>query len=120
MGWRTLPKVWDGLGNSRGGPGWVGGHFRRFGTGQRTLPEVRDWSGTLPEVRDRSGTLGEVRYWSGDPQGGSRRVGGPTRRSGMHWWTLMEVLVGSVDPRGGPGRGGRPSRGSVTGSSTLP
>ena len=59
MGLGTLPKVLDGSGAPRGGPGrvWklVGrssrgwGPSRRFDTGQGTLPMVRDGSRNPPK-----------------------------------------------------------------------
>ena len=68
------------------------------------------------------GTLAEVRDWVEDPQGGPRRVWGPSGRSGTGRGTLEEVwdgsgILGEVldglrDSRGGLGRVGDP-RGGV-------
>ena len=38
----TLSEVLDGLGDPRGGPGWVRGPSGRSGTGRVTLGEVQD------------------------------------------------------------------------------
>ena len=54
MVWGTLGEVRDGSGDPRGGPGQIVGPSGRSRTGQRTLKEVRDGSGTLAEVLDGS------------------------------------------------------------------
>ena len=40
-------EVWDGSGDPQGGPGWVGGHSRRSGTGLGTRREVQDGLGNF-------------------------------------------------------------------------
>ena len=44
MGRRYLDEFWEGLGDPRGGPGWVGGISMSFGKGWGTLGEVHDGS----------------------------------------------------------------------------
>ena len=39
-GWETLSKVWDGLKDPRGGPGWVEGPSGMSKTVRRTHEEV--------------------------------------------------------------------------------
>ena len=70
---RTLGEVWDGSRDTMGGPlqdkgplgrsGMGQGTFRRSRTGQRTLGEFRNRSGTLEEVRECWVTSG--RYGKG-------------------------------------------------------
>ena len=84
------PRVWDGSGDPRGGPGRVEERYRRFWTGRETLRKVRDG------LRE--------------PLGGSGRVGGPSWRSG----------TGRVNPPKGPGRVERPSGRAGTDWGTLP
>ena len=122
---RTHPEFWDGsvepwngLGDLRGGLGWVGrpsewsgtgwGLSGWFGTGQLTLGVIRDGSGSYgwlggPSGRSGTGqrTVGEVQDWSWDPRGSPERVSGlsgrygtvrgPSGRSGTVRWTLGEV-----------------------------
>ena len=79
-------------------------------------------------------TLEEVRDGSGDPRGGSGRVGGPSwrfgtvrrtlgrsetglvtlQKFGTVRWTILEVRDEPGDPRGGPGRFVGPSGKSGT------
>ena len=44
------------------------------------------------------GTHGDVSDRSGDPLGCPGQVGGPSRRFGTGWGTLLEVWDGSEDP----------------------
>ena len=55
MGRETLGEVWDGLGNARGGPGWIEGPSGKSGTGRGMLVEVRDGSWDPLEVQDGLG-----------------------------------------------------------------
>ena len=57
--------------------------------------------GTLVEVRMGRGTFGKVRDGSGDPTGGTGRVGGHSGRSGTGRGTHPEVLDRSGDTREG-------------------
>ena len=80
----------------------VGKPSRRYGSGQKILPEFCHWSETLPEVWN----------WSGDPLGGTEVVGRPSRRTGncrrqsrmcgTGRESIPEVLKWSGDPFGGP------------------
>ena len=88
MGRGTLEEVRNGSGDRWGGSGWFVGPSGRYGTGQRTLGEVRDGSETLEEVRHGRETLGEVRDGFREPSG----------RSGTGRGTIGEVRDGSGDP----------------------
>ena len=67
MGRGTLGEVRDGSRDPREGPGRVERPSEWSGTGQGTLREVRDGSGTLGEVWDRLVTLGKFGDGLGDP-----------------------------------------------------
>ena len=77
----TLPTVRDGLGDTYGGPGRVGGPTQRFGT---------DW-GTLPKDGTGQLNLSDVRDGSGETARSLERVVKSTRRSGMGRGTYLEV-----------------------------
>ena len=70
----------------------VGKPSQRSGSGQKTLPEVRKWSG------DPSGNPEVVGY----PPGCVELVGRPFRRSGSGRDTLQEVRKWSRDLSVGP------------------
>ena len=67
MGWETLGvfldgcgtlgEVWDGLGDTRGGVGRVGGPLGWSRTGRRTVGEDRHGSWDPRGVRDGSGDI---------------------------------------------------------------
>ena len=78
----------------------VSASSRRFGSGRRNLPEIRNWSGALPVVGK----------WSRLTHGGPEVVETPFRRSGSGRETLPEVWKWSAVPPGGPEVVGRPSR----------
>ena len=59
----TLLEVWDGKGDTRGGPGQVGGPSGRSGMGRGTHGEVRDWLEDPREVWDGSGDPLECLGW---------------------------------------------------------
>ena len=84
--------------------------------------------GKLAEVRHGSrdpreaGRFGVTRGDLGrvvDPQGGLKRVGGPSERFGTGRGTLRKIWYGLGDPRGGPGWVEGPSWRSGTGRGTL-
>ena len=81
-----------------------------LGSGWETLLEVRKWSVTLPEVWN----------WSGDPPGGPKVVGRPSRRSGTDWQTLPKIQKWSGGSPEGSEVFGRPSRKSGSIWEALP
>ena len=105
----TLGEVWNGSGDTSGGPEWLGGpsvrsrtgrkHSWRSGTGRVTHPEIRDGSGDPQGGPGRVEGLGEVRDRSREPPGAPGRVGEPSVRSGTGQETLLEVQNGSGDHR---------------------
>ena len=66
MGRGNLPEVRDGSGDTRGGPGQVGGTSLTSGTGRGNLPEVLDRGHSGRSGMGR-GTLGEFRDGLGEP-----------------------------------------------------
>ena len=87
----------------------VGRPFWRSGSGWETLLDLRKWSESLPEVWNLSG----------DPSGGPKMVGTPSKSFETSQETLPEVRKWWGDPPGGPEQVGRPSRRSVSGRETL-
>ena len=85
MGRGTLAVVSAGSGSLRRGQGQVGGPTRASGTFWGTLPMVTQLVPDLPE--------GPPTHLN--PLGGTRRVRGPSGRSGTSRGTIGEVLVGS-------------------------
>ena len=76
--------------------------------GRETLLEVLDGLKDPPKVRDglspsRRVSLAEFEDRAEDPQGGSGRVGGPSRWFGTGLGTLSEVRDRSADTPGGSG-----------------
>ena len=108
MGRGTLGEVWDRLGDAWGGPGLVGGTYRKSGM---------DWD-TLGEIGMGRESLSVFLDGLEDP----REVvtnGGFTERPGTGRGTLRQVRDGSRDSRVGPGRVEVPSCRSGMGRGTL-
>ena len=53
----TLPEVQAGSGNTSEGPGRLGGHMGRSGTGRGALPEIRNGSGDSLQGPGRVGNI---------------------------------------------------------------
>ena len=106
----NLEEIRDTSWDPRVGLGRVRGPSGSFGMDRGTFGEVREGSGDYREVHKGQGTLREVGDGSRDLRVCPRRVGRPSGRSGMGWFTLGEVRDGLVYPRGGAGWVGGPSR----------
>ena len=90
------------------------------GSGQTTLPDVREWSGDHPRcpgvVGRTAGCPGVVEV----PYGYSGVVGRPSRMSESGWNALPDVREWSGGPPKCPGEVRRPSKMSGNGGEALP
>ena len=99
-GAEIIRKVWDGSRDPPGGPGWVVGPSRWFGTDREVLWNVRNGREVLPGSVTGRGTLSGIwDGWRGTLEG-VRRVLRSSGRSGTGRETLLEVRDGSGDPPG--------------------
>ena len=102
-GWDTLPNVREWSGVSPRCLAMVWSPSRLSGSGQKALPDDRDWYGGIPDVREWLkgypeclGVVGGPPRYPGVVDRPSRTFRRPARRFGNGRETLLDVPIGWV------------------------